>query len=231
MIQQKEKIYLIPGLMTDHRLWHRLEPHLDEYELIHTPIPHSDDFDEIVEHLDSTIECEKINLLGFSLGGYIASYFAIKYPSKVQRLFLVGSTPSATEQKDIGYRTQKLDEAKKSPFKPLGIEKARELLERPDDNELAHTMVNMFNDLGHNSFISQLSSTLNRVDLFGHLVNLTVPIKFFYSTKDRLLNRNSIENIMNQEHNFQLVERNGTSHNIPLEVPYHLSLEIKDWMK
>ena len=231
MKQIKEKIYLIPGLMTDHRLWHRLEPHLDEYELIHTPIPHSDDFDEVVEHLDSIIECEKINLLGFSLGGYIASYFAIKYPHKVNRLFLVGSTPSATEQKDVNYRTLKLEEAKKNPFRPLSIKKARDLLEKPDDRIVADTMVDMFNDLGHKSFVSQLSSTLNRVDLFEYLNDLDVPIKFFYSTKDRLLNHKSIEKIMDREHDFELIAREGTSHNIPLEVPIHLSQEIKSWMK
>ena len=217
--------------MTDHRLWHKLEPHLDEYELIHTPIPDSDDFDEIVKSLDSSILCEKINLLGFSLGGYIASYFAIKYPQKVNRLFLVGSTPSATEQKDVGYRTQKLEEAKQNSFKPLSIEKAKDLLERPEEHDLAHTMVNMFNDLGHSSFVSQLSSTLNRVDLFDHLTALDVPIKFFYSTQDRLMNHKAIDMIMNKEHNFHLVPRVGTSHNIPLEVPLHLSQEIKDWMK
>ena len=42
----KEKIYLIPGLMTDHRLWSRIIPLLEnDYELVHTPIPHSEDFD------------------------------------------------------------------------------------------------------------------------------------------------------------------------------------------
>ena len=226
----KQKIYLIPGLMTDHRLWHRLEPHLDEYELVHTPIPKSDDFDEIVEFLDENIECEKINLLGFSLGGYIASYYAIKYPSKVQRLFLVGSTPSATEEKDVPRRQQRLSDAKCNPFIPLSIEKATQLLELKEDEELAHTMVSMFNDLGHESFIPQLSSTLNRVELFDHLTKLDVPIKFFYSTQDRLLNHNSIEKYMNKEHNIELISREGTSHNIPLEVPLHLSQEIKDWM-
>jgi len=226
----KEKIYLIPGLMTDHRLWHRLEPHLDEYELVHTPIPLSDDFDEIVQFLDESIECEKINLLGFSLGGYIASYYAIKYPTKVQRLFLVGSTPSATELKDVPRREQRLEEAKKSPFIPLSLEKATELLELKEDEEIAHTMVDMFNDLGHKSFINQLSSTLNRVELFDHLSELDVPIKFFYSSNDRLLNHTSIQKYMNKEHNMELVSRVGTSHNIPLEVPEHLSCEIKDWM-
>jgi len=226
----KEKIYLIPGLMTDHRLWDKITPHLDEYELIHTPIPHSDDFDEIVNFLDSSIECEKVNLLGFSLGGYIASYFAIKYPSRVQRLFLVGSTPSETEEKDIDYRTKKLEEARVNAFKPLGFEKAKALLENEDDHHIANTMMDMFNDLGHQSFISQLSSTLNRVDLHEPLMKVKVPTKFFYSSDDRLLNHKSIESIKNKENNFQWVCREGTSHNIPLEVPLHLSAEIKAWM-
>jgi len=42
----KEKIYFIPGLMTDIRLWSRLIPYLEnDYEIVHIPIPHSEDFD------------------------------------------------------------------------------------------------------------------------------------------------------------------------------------------
>ena len=52
----KEKIYLIPGLMTDIRLWSRLIPYLQkEYELVHIPIPHSEDFDEIIDILKKGI--------------------------------------------------------------------------------------------------------------------------------------------------------------------------------
>ena len=216
--------------MTDHRLWHKIKPHLDEYELVHTPIPKSDNFDEIIEHIDTQIPCEKINLLGFSLGGYIASYYAIKNPSKVQRLFLVGSTPSATEQKDLSRRQEKLESAKQSHFSPLSLEKARELLEQKENHELATTMVDMFNDLGHKNFVPQLSSTLNRVDLMEPLINLDMPIKFFYSRQDRLLNHTSLQNLQEKDHDIELIARNGSSHNIPLEVPLHLSQEIKEWM-
>ena len=46
----KEKIYLIPGLMTDSRLWSRIIPLLEnEYELVHVAIPHTDDFDESID--------------------------------------------------------------------------------------------------------------------------------------------------------------------------------------
>ena len=228
---KKEKIYLIPGLMTDERLWHRLEPHLqEEYELIHTPIPAHENFDEIIEHIDAQIPCDKINLLGFSLGGYIASYYAIKKPQKVNRLFLVGSTPSATEQKDIKRRESKLQEARNNKFTRLSLEKARELLEQKEDEKLAHIMKDMFNDLGHHHFVPQLASTLNRVDLYEDLKTLQMPIKFFYSKEDRLLNHSSLEALENSKHPFKLVCREGNSHNIPLEVPEDLSTHIKDWM-
>ncbi len=230
MTEKKEKIYLLPGLMTDHRLWHKLEPHLDEYDLIHTPIPLSDNFDEIVDFLHEGFSDDKINLLGFSLGGYIASYYSIKYPSKVQRLFLVGSTPSATEKQDIPRRQKKLKDSQKNPFVPLSMEKAKGLLEKPEDKAVVNTMISMFNDLGHKTFISQLSSTLNRVDLIDDLTSLNFPIKFFYSTQDRLVNHNAIEKITNKIKDIKLIPREGTSHNIPLEVPECLSKEIKEWM-
>ena len=93
----KEKIYLIPGLMTDERLWSRIKPFLqNEYELVHVPIPHTEDFDEIIDILFNLFKEEKVNLLGFSLGGYIASYFAITYPNRVNRLFMVAATPGAS---------------------------------------------------------------------------------------------------------------------------------------
>ena len=62
----KEKIYLIPGLMTDERLWSRIKPFLqNEYELVHVPIPHTEDFDEIIDILFNLFKEERVNLLGF----------------------------------------------------------------------------------------------------------------------------------------------------------------------
>ena len=227
----KEKIYVIPGLMTDHRLWSRLVPHLDEYELVHTPIPQTHCFDEMVQELEAQFKDEKINLLGFSLGGYLASYYTLMNPKKVNRLFLCASTPSSTEGKDVSRRALKLEEVKQRGHVELNMEKAHELLEKREDSELAQTVVDMFNDLGHTHFVPQLQSTLNRKDLFGELKTLNLPIHLFYSKYDRLLNHNSIAQIMQTEHNFNFSVREGTSHNIPLEVPECLSKEIKAWMK
>ena len=229
----KEKIYLIPGLMTDVRLWSRIRPFLDEYELVHVPIPHSTDFDEVLDMLEDSFKEEKINLLGFSLGGYIASYFAVTYPNRVNKLFMVAATPGASEEVEVERRREKFAVIEKEGFKGLPYEKAVTLVAKQNQNdvELITTIQDMFMDLGKETFISQLTSTFNRIDLLEDLLGLNLPIWFYYSNNDRLLNHKSIEKLKTLEHNIKLIAREGTSHNIPLEEPEKLSIYIKEWMK
>ena len=230
----KEKIYLIPGLMTDHRLWSRIIPLLqNDYELVHTPIPHSEDFDEIIDILFNEFKEEKVNLLGFSLGGYIASYFAITYPNRVNRLFTVAATPGNSTEAEIERRKQKFIVIEKEGFLGLSCEKAKSLVEEQNQNdeELIKIIQDMFIDLGKDTFITQLTSTFYRKDLYEELVNMAIPIWFYYSINDRLLNQRSIKRLIETQHNIKLISREGTSHNIPLEVPVLLSDEIKKWMK
>ena len=239
MIEEKvkEKIYLIPGLMTDERLWSRIKPLLEnEYELIHIPIPHTEDFDEIIDILDkqfSNDSEEKVNLLGFSLGGYIASYYAITYPNRLNRLLMVAATPGSSSEAEIERRKEKFTVIEKEGFKGLSYDKAKSLVEKKnkDDSELIKIIQDMFIDLGKERFITQLTSTFYRKDLFADLVNLDLPIWFYYSEDDRLLSPNALHRLLNNEHNMKLISRVGTSHNIPLEVPDLLSNVIKDWME
>lgn len=228
----KEKIYLIPGLMTDNRLWSRIIPLLEnDYELVHTSIPHSEDFDEIIDILFNEFKEEKVNILGFSLGGYLASYFAITYPNRVNRLFTVAATPGNSTEAEIERRKEKFVAIEKEGFVGLSYEKAKSLLEKQNDEESIKIIQDMFMDLGKESFISQLTSTFYRKDLFEDLINLNIPIWFFYSKNDRLLNQEAIKKLLLDNHNMNIISREGTSHNIPLEVPELLSNEIKKWMK
>ena len=230
----KEKIYLIPGLMTDERLWSRIKPLLEnDYELIHVPIPHTEDFDECIDILFNQFKEEKINLLGFSLGGYIASYYAITYPNRVNKLLMVAATPGSSSEAEIERRKEKFTVIEKEGFTGLSYEKAKSLVEKQnkDDKELINTIQDMFIDLGKERFISQLTSTFYRKDLYEDLINLDIPIWFYYSDNDRLLSHHALDRLLTQEHSMKLISRVGTSHNIPLEEPQVLSDVIKDWMK
>ena len=194
----KEKIYLIPGLMTDERLWSRIIPLLkDEYELIHVPIPHTGDFDEIIDILFNLFTEDKVNLLGFSLGGYIASYFAITYPNRVNKLFMLAATPGSSSEAEIERRKQKFTVIEQEGFLGLSYEKAKSLVEEKNQNdeELIKIIQDMFMDLGKETFITQLTSTFHRKDLFIDLLNLDIPIWFHYSIDDRLLSTRALKKL------------------------------------
>ena len=230
----KEKIYLIPGLMTDERLWSRIIPLLkDEYELIHVPIPHTGDFDEIIDILFNLFTEDKVNLLGFSLGGYNASYFAITYPNRVNKLFMLAATPGSSSEAEIERRKQKFTVIEQEGFLGLSYEKAKSLVEEKNQNdeELIKIIQDMFMDLGKETFITQLTSTFHRKDLFIDLLNLDIPIWFHYSIDDRLLSTRALKKLNLVEHNMKLIPRVGTSHNIPLEEPELLSNILRAWMK
>ena len=230
----KEKIYLIPGLMTDERLWSRIIPLLkDEYELIHVPIPHTGDFDEIIDILFNLFTEDKVNLLGFSLGGYIASYFAITYPNRVNKLFMLAATPGSSSEAEIERRKQKFTVIEQEGFLGLSYEKAKSLVEEKNQNdeELIKIIQDMFMDLGKETFITQLTSTFHRKELFIDLLNLDIPIWFHYSIDDRLLSTRALKKLNLVEHNMKLIPRVGTSHNIPLEEPELLGNILRAWMK
>lgn len=230
----REKIYFIPGLMTDIRLWSKALPLLkDDFEIIHIPIPSSTDFDEIVDILNKELKEDKINILGFSLGGYIASYFTCKYPQRVKRLFTVAATPGTTSKVELERREKKLVDFENSSEFGLELEKAIMLLEEQNQNDLslAQTMVDMFNDLGRDTFLTQLKSTFNRVDLFDKLKDKTIPMHMLCSSNDRLLDLEALDKLHNQKHNIKLIKRDGTSHNIPLEFPELFASSVKEWIK
>ena len=133
----------------------------------------------------------------------------------------------------IERRKEKFVVIEKEGFAGLTYEKAKSLLEEKNqnDDELIKIIQDMFMDLGKETFISQLTSTFYRKDLFEDLINLDIPIWFFYSINDRLLNKEAIKKLLLDTHNMNVISRVGTSHNIPLEEPELLSIHIRDWMK
>lgn len=225
----REKIYLIPGLMCDERLWSRLKPFLeDKYELIHLPIPFSDNFNTASKKLEGIIEDESINLLGFSLGAYLASYFTVKNPTKVKRLFLVAGTPGAMNDDEITKRKMAISQIQKFGFKGLSNKMVLSLIDEKNhnDSELIDLIKDMFKNLGEQTYKIQMKLTFNRVDISDDLKKLDIPIKFFYSVDDSLLNYEVLDSFKKEDKYIILHTKEGKSHMLPLEEPKYLANEI-----
>jgi pimeloyl-ACP methyl ester carboxylesterase len=229
----KKTIYLLPGLMCNEQLWSRIHPLLKEsYELIFLELPLKTNFDEMIEELDLVLPKAPINLLGFSLGGYLASYFAVKHPHRVSKLLIVGNSASPILEEEITRRKQAIHLCETVGFKGLSRQKVKSLLEDENHNDemLISLIQQMYVDLGEEVYKVQMEATLYRSDLFDHLLDLNIPLHFVYSLKDRLIDSSWLKKFQKQSPNAMFITNDSASHMLPLERPKELALSIHNWI-
>ena len=228
----KKKIYLIPGFMNNEKLWSRLIPLFDDsYEFINLDIPLEDSFDKIVEVLNKKIEDEKINLLGFSLGGYIACYFGLKYPTRVNKILAVACTPANLSEEECIKRREAIEFTKKFGFKGLSRKKAISLVEpqNQNDKELIDLLLDMYVEVGEEAFYSQFTATIIRENLCDKLIASNLKLSFFYASEDRLVNKDFMESFSTRAKNIDFMQIEAKTHMLPLEKAKELKNKIIDW--
>ena len=219
--------------MCNAKLWTRLVAFFDEsYELIHVAIPLKDSFDEMADALAKELPDEKINLLGFSMGGYLASMFAIKYPFRVARLFLAASSPRAYPEEERRIRENGLNYILNNGFRELSHDKIRTLLDKTSyhDVEIFSLLQEMYRELGVHALTKQIDANVKRENLLMEIASLEIPITCCYSREDGLIKRSWLNILARQKKDARFIEYEGTSHMLPLEKPQELSDEIIRWI-
>lgn len=83
----KDTLVLIPGWATDWRIFNGLE--LDYNYLLTTKLNTADFNRQLLGRLDQ-LKINKVSVLGFSLGGFLAAEFASSCPDKINELILLG---------------------------------------------------------------------------------------------------------------------------------------------
>ncbi|RXK00281.1 hypothetical protein CRU98_03735 [Arcobacter sp. CECT 8986] len=201
--------------MCDERIWSKVEALLqDSYEFIHIPIPNENSFEKIVEKID--IDDENINLIGFSLGGYIASYYALNNFSKINKVLVISSTLCSLNSDEIKQRQNALKLTKEYGFSILNDKKIKTLIENKDDKNLIALIKDMYKNSGKELFLNLLTATTYRKDLSQNLINSNINFNFLYSKDDILLNKNWLMNMKeNKKFLFECIK--SSSHMIPLE--------------
>ncbi|PHO15327.1 hypothetical protein CPH92_07350 [Malaciobacter marinus] len=225
LFMKKTKIYLFPGLMCDKRVFKYIYFYLkNEYELIYMDIPLEENFDKMIENLN--FKEEKVNLLGFSMGGYLATYFALKYPKKVDNLLILSASCCALSKNEIAFRKKAISFVKEFGFKPLSRKKISSLLENKDDLKLINLIFDMYQKMGETYFLTHMNASLKRKDLTEEIICSNLNFNFCYSNKDSLINQEWFENLKNKS-NCNLNIINSTSHMITLDKSVFIVDEIR----
>lgn len=223
----KQPLLLLPGLMCNEKLWSKMN--LTNYKTF--DIPKEDTIDEMIEqlHISFSKYKEPINLIGFSLGGYLALKYVIKYPTRINKALIISSGIDSLKETEILKRKKMLETLKRNNINSLSFMAISQLLEDKTNEENLDIINQMFDELGLEVYNQQLLATMRRKSLFDKLINVTSPIQFLSAINDSLVNLEPINKLCEMKDNFQLKTLDTDSHMLPLEYEHFLHKEIQNF--
>ena len=85
--------YFLPGLMCDQRLWFDTWAELSADS---TPIAvkfgKHDNINDMLNDVTTHLGMQPVDMVGFSMGGYLALQYALKYPDAIKSLVIIGAS-------------------------------------------------------------------------------------------------------------------------------------------
>ncbi|EAR11449.1 alpha/beta fold hydrolase [Reinekea blandensis] len=228
----REKLYLLPGTQCDDRLWAPLVTRLfDTVELVPLAIPMNMGFPDIAELLVSQLSESTVNLLGFSLGGYVAAEIAVRYPERIARLCVLANSPKPLPTAELEQRAQALRLIDKVGYRGMSRLRAKSLLDPSHhDDEWIDQLIAMDRAQGVEKLKSQLRDTSDRRDLFAPLSQWHKPILFCASEGDDLVDTEWLTRLSKQNAQVDVHWISSRGHMLPLEHPDSLADAIRKWL-
>ena len=220
----KKPLYFLPGTMCDETLWHGLWPLLqEEFELVHLAIPQEASLVDMAQALAAEIEQirgeQPINLVGFSLGGYLAALYASLYPASVKRLLVMANSPCALPESELKQRRQIIAWLQHSMYKGATDARIQQLLGSKSKSDLAliRHIRQMERNLGLELLLPQLSASSIREDLTLFFARTQIPTRFVYGEQDVLVDPSWFTGLANP--NVRAENLGDYGHMLPLEAP------------
>ncbi|WP_286271681.1 alpha/beta fold hydrolase [Thalassotalea hakodatensis] len=229
-----QPLFLLPGTMCDERLWQPTLSVAENHFIPHFLTLHDgDSIDEIVQQIATQLPKEPVNLLGFSLGGYLASAFAIRYPEKVSTLFIVSNIPCALPVEEVKERSRTIHWIKKHGYRGIPKKRILNLMasNAHDNTEVISLIAEMDKSLGGEVLMAQLRATTQRVNLFEQLRALPIAKHFCVGREDTLVNLDDLQRLASTDEKMDLTIFEHTGHMLPLEQPKAFSRWLNNNVK
>ena len=206
------------------------QQHPENYQLIALTIPNAGSMDEVVNSMAELIVEPEAIVVGFSLGGYIASAIALKLGAKIEQLLIVSNLPKNLPPGEIKQRKRTINGISQRGYAGIPNKRIDDLL-HPNIKQfnplsypiIKQTIITMDRELGVEVLLHQLSVSLHRPDLFPLLEKLSLPITFLVGDKDNLVDLVCLKEALKGNNDQVLKAVPNTGHMLPLESPQALA--------
>ena len=228
------RLDFVPGTLCDERMWGRLLPLLgDGFEFNHVPLYKAHTREQMLE-LISAHSAPKANLVGFSLGAYLAMEYALAHPERVASLTIIGSAGKKLLDKEKATRLRIIPQLEKNHYTGMTQMRLREIVapEHLDDQAIIGVIQQMAVDLGKDVLLAQFRSTIERPDLMERVHTLHCPALIIGAEHDNLAPAADVRELAANWPTAQLhMLAEGSGHMMPLEAPQVLANLILDFYR
>lgn len=222
-MENSQPVIFLPGLHCDERIWLPVWRKMALAQRCYVPLQWANNLSDMLALTSDRIDsCDtKVHLVGFSMGGYIASLAALKLPQKVAALTLVCYSPFGFTPQQINQRQQLMRHIQQGNYTGITARTLKEHLAAVnlDNATLVETFKSMTEDLGQATLAAQLKASTPREDLSQKLADSALKIHLIAGKQDRVAQAEQIQDCHQQlaGSTFDCIDNAG--HMLPLEVP------------
>lgn len=227
------RLDLIPGTLCDDRMWARLAPLLPGVDLHHVPLAKAQTRDQMQE-LIAAHSAPKSNLVGFSLGAYLAVEYAVAHPERIATLVLIANSCKGLLPAEVEARKRIVAMLQKNAYSGMTRHRLRELLHPAHvaDASMTGVIQDMAVDLGKEVLLTQFTTTIDRVDYMDRLHALPFPVLIVGAEGDQLVDAADLREMaaLLPDARLRLIgddAQEPSGHMVPLEAPQTLA----QWMR
>ncbi|WP_170984391.1 alpha/beta fold hydrolase [Rhodoligotrophos defluvii] len=185
----REPVVLIPGHMTDERIWkHQVDALAEFCDVIVARLDNRSLLPDIARSVLASAPT-RFSLVGFSFGGYVAFEIMRQASKRVARLALIGTSarPDTKDQNEI--RKANIERARAGELDEI-IDAFIQRLGGPiiaKDHDLEQEIQAMVQSIPEAVYVSQQIAMLHRPDSRPHLPSISCPTAIICGTEDVLL--------------------------------------------
>lgn len=227
-------VLFLPGTLCDERIWLPVWRQLNITQRRYVPLQWATSLNDMLALTgDRVLPDEKVHLVGYSMGGYIAALYALANPQHVASLTLIGYDPNGLSNAELARRKQLVGALKKGQFSPS----APAFLSRfvhPDHMQsqaVAGTVTAMAKDLGKNTLLAHTSATTPRDNLTAKLKTASFRINLLGAGYDAVAPKTDVQTAAAALGASNTAFIDNAAHMMMLEQPNKVAALLYQWLQ
>ncbi|KKJ77481.1 alpha/beta hydrolase [Kiloniella litopenaei] len=232
-MQEKERLFFLPGLLCNQRLWSpQLDHFKDKYLCEVADLTQASSIRELAVQALKQVR-GKFNLVGLSMGGYVALEILRIAPERVKRLALIDTKARADSPEQKRRRRGLLSLAGRGKFKGVTPHLMPLLIhpDRMDDTSLTSEIYKMAEEVGQEAFVRQQTAILDRESHLDILPKIKCPVQVICGRDDLITPLDCSEEIASLTPSAELLVLEDCGHLSNIELPAQVNKVLQDWLE